>query len=257
MKVRGTVTLGVAAVALILTDLVQRVGVVLLLRLLPSRRHRILARWQQFMADLMIVIVRRVGGARIPDPPRIPGGEGVLVLMNHQSLLDIPLVVKALRPTYPRIVTRSRYANGKPLISHMIRLYQYPTVDPTATSRGLLERLGATAAASPVPVAIYPEGGRTRTGAIGTFKRNGLRAILGARQWEVWMLTADGYWQCARAQDFRSGVSGVRGAARVDGPFPAPPPGAPLAEVDAFIDRMRARMQASLAALRAPVPPAP
>jgi len=170
--------------------------------------------------------------------------------MNHQSLMDIPLIVRAMAPGYPRIVTRERYANGKPLISHMVRLYQYPTVNPRATVRSDLRRLTEAAAESPVPVVIYPEGTRTRDGEIGKFKRNGLRAILAGRSWEVWVVTVDGYWECARLEDFREKVSQIRGKMRVDGPFQSPAPDADPAGLDDFMDEMRDAMKAGLAALR-------
>lgn len=250
MKVRGTITLAVLATGLILSDLVQRTFIAASVRLRPRRRHRILAAWQQLMARFVLESVRHLGGAHINNIPQIPGRAGVLVLMNHQSLLDIPLVVRTIRPGYPRIVTRERYANGKPLISHMVRLYQYPTVNPRATVRGGLDQLSEAARESPVPLVIYPEGTRTRDGQVGTFKRNGLRSILTARPWEVWMVTADGYWECAKLKDFTANVSSIQGRIRVDGPFDFDGSAADPDEVEAFIDEMRDRMKGFLAELR-------
>jgi 1-acyl-sn-glycerol-3-phosphate acyltransferase len=243
-------TLAYVAISLIALDLVQRTVISLSVRLLPSRRHRILAAWQQLLARLVLGAVRFPGGARIDSIPVIPGRPGVLVLMNHQSLLDIPLVVRAIRPGYPLIVTRERYANGKPLISHMIRLYQYPTVNPRATVRTDLERLSRAVPDVPVPLVIYPEGTRTRDGELGRFKRNGLRAILAARSWEVWMVTADGYWECARLKDFRANVSSIRGRLRVDGPFQSPDPDEGMDALESFIDEAHRRMAGFLAELR-------
>lgn len=250
MKARGTLTLAVVAVCLLLSDLVQRTIISLSVRLFPGRRHRILAAWQQLMARLMLGAVRFPGGAHVGSIPHVPGHPGVLVLMNHQSLMDIPLIVRAMAPGYPRIVTRERYANGKPLISHMVRLYQYPTVNPRATVRSDLRRLTEATAESPVPVVIYPEGTRTRDGEIGKFKRNGLRAILAGRSWEVWVVTVDGYWECARLEDFLKKVSEIRGKMRVDGPFRSPAPDADPAGLEDFMDEMRDAMKAGLATLR-------
>jgi 1-acyl-sn-glycerol-3-phosphate acyltransferase len=256
LNFRGNVTLVLEGLGLILADVVQRVVISSAVRLFPSRRHRILAWWQQLMALMVLGIVRTVGGARIGHIPQIPGGSGVLVLMNHQSLMDIPLVVRAVRPGYPRIVTRARYAKGKPLISHMLKLYQYPLVEPRATTRADLEDLGREAAASPVPMVIYPEGTRTRNGGIGAFRKSGLRTILAARDWEVWLATADGFWECAKLEHFRSSVSSIRGSMRVDGPFPGPGPEASVEEIDAFIDSMQEKMGGYLAELRAGSPDA-
>jgi len=253
VKIRGTVTLVLEALALLVFDVVQRLVISPLVHLIPSRRDRILATWQQGIASTVLFLVRFVGGARIGDIPQLPSRSGVLVLMNHQSLLDIPLVVRSLRPGYPRIITRARYAKGKPLISHMLKLYQYPLVDPRATVRTDLQRLAREAAESPVPMVIYPEGTRTRDGSLGRFKRTGLKAILAERSWEVWVVTADGYWQCAKLDDFRESVSGIEGRMTASGPWPSPQPGSAGSEgeeIEAFIRKMEAHMAESLHDLR-------
>lgn len=250
MKIRGTVTLFIEALVLVFCDVAQRLVIAPLVRLLPSRRIRILSVWQQGIATVVLGLIRTVGGARIDDIPQLPSGSGVLILMNHQSLLDIPLVVRAVRPGHPRIVTRARYSRGKPLISHMLKLYQYPLVDPRATVRADLERLAAEAAESPVPMVIYPEGTRTRDGSLGRFKRSGLKALLGGRSWEVWLVTVDGYWQCAKLEDFREGVSSIRGRMTTRGPWTSPEVGSDATELEAFIRDMEARMAHMLDELR-------
>jgi 1-acyl-sn-glycerol-3-phosphate acyltransferase len=248
LKLRGYLTIAVAGAGLIVLDPVQRTVVAGLARVLPSKRIAILTWWERFLAHYMINTARWFGGARIEPPPTIPGHEGVLVLMNHQSLLDIPLVVAALQPRHPRIVTRERYARGKPLISHMVRLYQYPTVETGATGREGLKKIRQAARESPVPFVIFPEGHRTSDGEIGPWQEGGLRMILGARKWTVYLMVADGYWRSARLTDFLSSISTVDGRAVVVGPFESPERGA---DMDRFIEDMRRRMQEALAGLRA------
>jgi 1-acyl-sn-glycerol-3-phosphate acyltransferase len=251
LKLRGYLTLGCVALVLLTADVVQRTIIVLAIKIVPSRRTRILGWWQKLMAHTMLGIVRRVGGGDVEDPPPIPGRPGVLVLMNHQSLLDIPLVCAAVDDLYPKIVTRARYASGKPLISHMVRLYQYPLVDPRATTRKHLRGLAAAATEKDTPVMIFPEGTRTRDGEIGPWKRRGLERFLSARSWEVYVLVADGFWRTAKLVDFLQSVSTVRGRCIVLGPYTSPEPGEP---VDGFIDDMRARMKEGLQSLRAAPP---
>ena len=159
----------------------------------------------------------RIGGATIPVPERIvPPEPGKLILMNHQSLFDIPLVVRTVGHGYPRIVTRNRYGRSIPLISHMVRLYQYPTVEPSANKKELsrmlddLERAGRE---SDVPIALFPEGTRTRDGEIGRWRRAGLRRLLAARDWTVYIFVADGFWKAGKYSEIAAETP------RIDGEF--------------------------------------
>jgi 1-acyl-sn-glycerol-3-phosphate acyltransferase len=247
LKVRGSLTVLVVGLILVVLDVLQRTLISLLVRFFPGRRHRILGGWQRGIAHLVLGVVRVVGGARFEDLPTIPGRPGVLIVMNHQSLLDIPLMVASLDDLYPRIVTRSRYARGKPLISHMIRLYQYPLVDPRATKKNHLEDIEHAAATSAVPLAIFPEGTRTRDGEIGRFRRGGLSRMLKTRSWTVYAVVADGFWGAARLSDFLERVSTVDGRIRCLGPFDSPEPGEP---VEDFVVELRERMVATLEEMR-------
>lgn len=261
MNVRGALTIFVIGLAFLVGDVVQRTIIAGAVKLFPARRIRILSMWQHMWAAVCIGSVRHIGGARIETPPKFEAGPGTLILMNHQSVLDIPLVVSALRPTHPRIVTRARYARGKPLISHMIRLYQYPTVDPRAMTKDDVHSVAEQAAASPVPVVVYPEGTRSRTGNIASFRRAGLSAILAARSWTVYVLTIDGYWSLRTMKDFLEGSSGIRGQMKVSGPWTSPDPeeteigeGGDTREdpvIEAFTQTLEHAMREDLKAIRA------
>ncbi len=240
MIIRGTLAIGAVGLLLVVAEILQRSVIQALVILLPAWRDRLLAGWQRLIARSVLGLMRFPGGAVLGDRPRIPGDPGVLIVMNHQSLLDIPLVVASLRGGYPRIVTRARYARGKPLISHMMRLYEYPTVGSGATLRADLKGLEEAARTSTMPMVIFPEGTRTRTGDIGPFQRLGLRALLRARPWSVYLVVVDGLWECARLRDFVTSLSRVRGTMNVEGPFTSPER---ETEMDSFVDELRSRMQ--------------
>ncbi len=251
LKLRGYLTVGVIGSALMVADVVQRTVIAGLVRLLPGRRVPILTAWQRLMAYTVLGPVRIVGGAHIEPLPEIPAEPGVLVLMNHQSLLDIPLVVASMRGSYPRIVTRSRYARGKPLISHMVRLYQYPVVDPRATVRGHVQGLAEAARTSRVPLVLYPEGTRSRDGSMGAWKTSGLKILLRERKWTVYLVVADGFWKAARMEDFVSGVSSLHGRVTALGPFEGPEPGE---DPEPHLAVWRAAMEEALEGLRGGAP---
>jgi 1-acyl-sn-glycerol-3-phosphate acyltransferase len=255
-KLRGYLALTVVCLALLLADPVQRFLIAPWVRLRPSRRIAVLGRWQRLMARVVLGPVGKIGGARLPTLPHVPGGADTLILMNHQSLLDIPLVVASVKDSYPRIVTRKRYLRWIPLISHMTRLYQYPVVDPAAKAgslRRMFDGMREAARTTDVPLAIFPEGTRTRDGEIGRFKTSGLGVILEQRPWKVYLLVIDGFWERARLKDFLRGMSEIRGRAELVGPIAWEDT---AADPQPFIREMRAQMVRRLAEMRAAIPAA-
>ena len=247
MKLRGFFTVATAGVSLTLADLVQRLVIAPLVWVAPGRKEGVLAGWQRWMADAVIGLIRVVGGGKFEPMPTIPSAPGVLVLMNHQSLLDIPIVVRSLAHGYPRIVTRKRYARGVPLLSKMIKLYEYPVVDPTGPMRGQLKMLQSVARDPRVPIVLYPEGTRSRDGALLPFRRGAVDTLLRHRQWEVYLLTSDGTLPCGRFKDMLSGVDTVHCRAIVSGPFATP---SDPHEIASWLEEMEGRMRHSLAGLR-------
>jgi hypothetical protein len=88
-KLRGFLTVATAGVILVLADLVQRVIIQPLTWVGSARKERVLAGWLRWIAGSLIRVMGVVGGSKFEPFPRIPSAPGVLVLMNHQSLLDI------------------------------------------------------------------------------------------------------------------------------------------------------------------------
>jgi 1-acyl-sn-glycerol-3-phosphate acyltransferase len=251
VKLRGYLALLLLCSTFLVFDLYQRTVVALRARVRPQRRVSILGSWIQWLASYVMGTLHRVGGASLPAPERIvPCRPGVLIVMNHQSLLDIPLVVQTVDDGYPRIVTRARYHRFIPLISHMVRLYQYPVVDPSANRRKLLGSLAdleREARESAVPIAIFPEGTRSRDGEIGRFKTRGLDRILSARDWTVHVFVADGFWRTARLKDFTKGMARLDGRMAYLGTVEWSDPDA---DAEPFIDDLREMMVRGLRGLR-------
>ena len=247
MKLRGFLTVATATGFLALTAVVQRLVVVPLVWVAPARKDRLLAGWLRWIASTLIGVTRFVGGGRFEPFPSIPSAPGVLVLANHQSLLDIPVAVRCFESGYPRIVTRKRYASGVPLISRMIKLYEYPVVDPTSGMKEQLKLLRAAARDPRVPIVVYPEGTRSRDGELLPFRRGAVDTFLRHRRWKVYLLTADGTLPCGRLKDMLNGVDTVCCRVSVSGPFDTP---SNPKDFPAWLREMEDRMRKSLAELR-------
>ena len=202
-----------------LGELVTRMVVEPLVHIRPAARQGILSRWARSVAAAIVALLRWPGGARFDLRARIPGHGGVLMVMNHQSIIDVPVAFRLVVGGYPRMVVHFRYGKGIPLVSHMIALYGHIPVFPGRTGRAELDDLARTARESTLPIAIYPEGHRTRDGEIRPWKRAGLDAFLSAREWEVYVVVIDGLWNVARIPDFVRNLTRVRCRVECVGPF--------------------------------------
>ena len=247
MKLRGFLTVATIGGFLLLADVVQRLVVVPLVWVAPARKDRVLAVWLRGLATAMISGIRFIGGGKFEPFPTIPFAPGVLVLMNHQSLLDIPIVVRCVEGGYSRIVTRKRYTRGVPVISRMITLYEYPVVDPEVGLKGQLEMLRSVARDPRAPIVVYPEGTRSHDGELLPFRRGAVDTLLRHRRWEVYLLTADGTLPCGQLRDMLDGVHTVRCRVSVSGPFDTP---SDPKNLPAWLEEMEGRMRKNLAELQ-------
>ena len=212
----------------------------------PERRKPVMDHFMHFMARSVLVCMR-IGGARITEIGHVPTEEPVLVLMNHQSLLDIPTAVALCRPDVPLIVTRKLYGRGIPLVSPMLRIQRYPLIDPLQDRRQAIA-IVQEAARRGHGILLYPEGHRGQGGELQPFASAGIRVILKERRSPVYLIVTDGFWVCRSLRDFLFGIHKIDGRTEVLGPFDPP---AADAEVAAFVERMRETMQAKLKEMNA------
>jgi 1-acyl-sn-glycerol-3-phosphate acyltransferase len=247
-RLRGVLTLVVSGFVFVGLDLIQRTLIVAIIKVWPRSRERVLSGWVKRVYSTILWVPTHVGGAKMEILAAIPAEAGVLVLMNHQSLLDIPIAFACMTGGYPKVVTRERYRKGYPVVSHMVRLYGHPTVRPGEHAAIQLEALRRMAAAADRPVVIYPEGSRARDGKIRPFKTAGLKAMLSARPWSVYVLVADGLWKTAGLKGFVKHMTSTRVRVESVGPFGFD---ATKDDADRFIASMELRMTEKLAEMRA------
>jgi 1-acyl-sn-glycerol-3-phosphate acyltransferase len=215
---------------------------------LQPQRKRFHISWFMKMMSWGILTSFRIGGARFERSGRIPTGEGgSLVIMNHQSQLDICTATLMGHPFVPTFVPRALYARGVPLVSASIRLLECPVVDPKRDPKGAVEALREAARRVRYALLIFPEGHRTTGGELRPFRTAGLRAILETRRMPVYLVVTDGFWAGRRFVDFLANVPHVRGRTEVLGPFPPPERDE---EIDAAIEGWRGLMIERLARVR-------
>ena len=227
----------------------QRLVILPLLKLFPRHGTRIRRAWLRLHAIVTTGLARTLGGMRLRVRGAIPR-ESVVVVMNHQSVMDIPVGVLLIPGPYPIIPTRDRYSRGVPGIATLVRLLRFPIV--TQKRENLRTELPAIAEAADGAargensMLIFAEGHRTRDGQIGPFMRTGLRLVIERAKRPVYCIVADGLWHARTTFDAATGFAGATCSVHILGPFQPP-----SSNIDEFIEGLRDRMVAELAAMRA------
>lgn len=230
---------------MVVGGLYQRLVVYPAVFFFPRRRTALTSRYFKGMSHGILALMR-AGGAKLRRTGTIPTHEPVLVLMNHQSLLDIPTAGLMSQPYVPLFVTRKRYHYGVPAVSPCLRLMGCPVVDPR-DRKAALRAVRDAARTLEHGMLIFPEGHRTRDGEIGEWKTAGILTVLRERRMPVYVVVTDGFWAARRFADFMMGVTGIRGQTVVLGPFLPPDDDAALG---AFVAGLRDTMAAQLAGMR-------
>lgn len=224
----------------------------------PGWRPAILRTWFRWQANLVLGFARRAGGLEVKVRGSLPP-RNLILLMNHQSLLDIPVGVSLLSGPYPVIPTRDRYTRWIPGISGLARLAGFPSLRQTGRA-SRAEHAAIAAAADAVgrgerTLIIYPEGHRSRDGALLPFMTEGLRLIFRrTRNVPVYLAVLDGLWRLRTFADICLRLAGNEVSVEIRGPFTVPPE---TAAHPAFIASLEAEMRAALDGMRAASPPRP
>ncbi len=147
--------------------------IVLLVALTPGLRRqngRILAWWARSVLRLAGVRWRAEGVERVPEGPCV-------VVANHLSALDIPLLVACL-PGPPRFMAKHTLFYV-PIFGWAMRLEGFVPVDRTQGRRARASLEPATEALRRGRrIMVFPEGTRSRTGRTGAFKTGAFRMAL-------------------------------------------------------------------------------
>ena len=165
-----------------------------------ARRRAFAERFMQSQASRLLRAAHIITGLRVEyhKPPfRLPG-QFVLVT-NHQSLVDIPVLISTFRPHHLKFVAKRELMRKVPSVSKILRYSEQAFIDRTGPFRGshlALLRLAATTAPQRGGSAvIFPEGTRSRDGHLRTFHTAGFRVLAREMQLPVVVAAVDGGWR--------------------------------------------------------------
>jgi len=176
---------------LVLFDPLQRLA-----RLFGPRPHEIVVGW----LNVSLVAACYLCGTRL-EVERAPGvrpNTPYLLIANHQSMFDIPIVGALLFTNYPKYVSKRELSHWLPSISYNLRRGGNALIDRADRAQAVeaIRALGERAQTRGVSVVIYPEGTRSRSGELKPFKPAGAIALLkAAPALEVVPVTIDESWR--------------------------------------------------------------
>jgi 1-acyl-sn-glycerol-3-phosphate acyltransferase len=228
---------------LLLFDPLQRVA-----RLFGPRPHEIVVGWLQ----ASLVAAFHLCGTRL-EVERSPGVRPhapYVLIANHQSMFDIPILGALLATNHPKYVSKRELGRWIPSISYNLRRGGNALIDRTDRDQAVdaIRELGARVQARGVSVAIFPEGTRSRAGELKPFKPAGAITLLqAAPALEVVPVAIDESWRLL-CHDLLPVPYGTRIRVRIGDPIPrrgGEDPAALLGHARAEIERTLLRWRAS------------
>lgn len=222
--------------------------------LFPRHRRRLTRSWLRFHSRSTLGIAHAIANVRLTVTGSIPP-ESCIVVMNHQSVLDIPIGLSLVPGPYPLIPTRDRYKWGVPGISPLCRLAGFPFLaQKRMLSRGELAALTDAAervARGENSLLIFPEGHRSRDGGLARFMRNGLRIMLSHAERPVYCVAVRGMVNARTFADGLANFADLDVRVKISERLAPPARDSDGQALDAFIDSLRERMLGMLGELDA------
>lgn len=114
------------------------------------------------------------------NPHNIPTDRPVILVLNHQSMHDIPPIIWYMRKHHPKFVSKMELGKGIPSVSYNLRHGGSVLINRKDSRQSLTEisKLGGYIEKYNRSAVIFPEGTRSKTGQPKKFHTTGLKVLL-------------------------------------------------------------------------------
>ena len=130
----------------------------------------------------LLVASMKITGAKVivTYEESIPTRGPLLIVSNHQSLMDIPLIFSIFSKITLRFIAKVELSRSLPFVSFNLRNGKHILIDRSDRSSAIkeLNRLGSELKSGSEGAVLFPEGTRARKGGIAGFRKGGLLAVL-------------------------------------------------------------------------------
>lgn len=153
--------------------------------------------------NLCVLMSLKVVGTRIElhCEHEIPTNTPLIVVANHQSMYDIPLLGWTFRHQHPKYVAKIELSKGLPSISYNLRHGGSVLID-RSDARGAMraiQKFGRQVEEHRYAACIFPEGTRARDGVMKAFNPAGLLTLVrAAPSATIVPVAIDGSWELMR-----------------------------------------------------------
>lgn len=136
-----------------------------------------------FLNRALVWNLRVCGGTRIiiSGTEHIPAdGRPVLIVANHQSMFDIPLLITAYWPRRTRFIAKRELSQWVPTVSVGLRLSDAALINRSDRRQSIqqIRDFSRSVKATNGTACIFPEGTRAKNGVMKPFKPTGVATFL-------------------------------------------------------------------------------
>ncbi len=127
-------------------------------------------------------------------------GAAHIIVSNHQSMFDIPILDVVLGAHQPRFIAKQELGRGIPSVSFNLKRGGAALIDRSNPRQALpeIKRLGRDMEAGKFAAAIFPEGTRAKAGVLKDFHHAGISSLMSAApSADIIPVVIDGSWKLA------------------------------------------------------------
>ena len=119
---------------------------------------------------------------QITGEEKIPKDQPIIVVSNHQNMMDIPPLIWYFRHQHAKFISKKELGRGIPSISFNLRKGGSLLIDRNSGNTAIIQitRFGCQNYKKKCAIIIFPEGTRSNSSLLRPFKMGGLKALINA-----------------------------------------------------------------------------